>query len=167
MERAKRRVEEADAVAEKADNTVPVDQVEALAPVDNASSAQGSIMKKTILIVLCLLGAVAFSLSAASYADNQYQRLAKEYKAKSEKAFDEGDYDKTVEYSALAEENAELSDAYVAEMLAKYEANTRIMYARNRVLYAKNLKAETYYPMAKSDFFPFPARCARSFPRFE
>ena len=33
-------------------------------------------------------------------------------------------------------------------MLAKYEANTRIMYARNRVLYAKNLKAETYYPMA-------------------
>ena len=40
MERAKRRVEEADAVAEKADNTVPVDQVEALAPVDNASSAQ-------------------------------------------------------------------------------------------------------------------------------
>ena len=104
-------------------------------------------MKKTILIVLCLLGAVAFSLSAASYADNQYQRLAKEYKAKSEKAFDEGDYDKAVEYSALAEENAELSDAYVAEMLAKYEANTRIMYARNRVLYAKNLKAETYYPM--------------------
>ncbi|MFC2420258.1 MAG: hypothetical protein ACFNOL_04180 [Treponema maltophilum] len=105
-------------------------------------------MKKAILILLCLFGVLAVSLSAASYADNQYQRLAKEYKAKSEKAFDEGDYDKAVEYSALAEENAELSDAYVAEMLAKYEANTRIMYARNRVLYAKNLKAETYYPMA-------------------
>ena len=40
MERAKRRVEEADAVAEKADGTVSVEQVEALAPVDNASSAQ-------------------------------------------------------------------------------------------------------------------------------
>ena len=40
MERAKRRVQEADAVAEKADSTVSVEQVEALAPVDKASSAQ-------------------------------------------------------------------------------------------------------------------------------
>ncbi|MGI5174654.1 hypothetical protein H0R92_13780 [Treponema sp. OMZ 840] len=105
-------------------------------------------MKKNVLIVLCLLGIFVCALSAASYIDNPYQKLAREYKAKSEKAFDAGDYDKAVEYSLLAEENAELSEAYVAEMLAKYEANTRIIYARNRVLYAKNLKADVNYPMA-------------------
>ena len=83
-------------------------------------------MKKTVLIVLAVLAVCAVAVSAASYMDNPYQKLAREYKAKSEKAFDEGEYDAAVEYSALAEENADLSDEYVAEMLAKYEANTRI-----------------------------------------
>ena len=105
-------------------------------------------MKKTVLIVLAVLAVCAVVVSAASYMDNPYQKLAREYKAKSEKAFDEGEYDAAVEYSALAEENADLSDEYVAEMLAKYEANSRIIYARNKLLYAKNLKADVYYPMA-------------------
>lgn len=105
-------------------------------------------MKKTVLIVSCLFMLFALSLSAASYMDNPYQKLAREYKAKSEKAFNEGEYDRAVEYSLLAEENAELSEEYVTEMLAKYEANTRIIYARNRILYAKNLKADVNYPMA-------------------
>ena len=105
-------------------------------------------MKKFFLIVLSLQILCAFTLSAASYTDNPYQKLAREYKAKSETAFNEGEYDRAVEYSLLAEENAELSEEYVTEMLAKYEANTRIIYARNRVLYAKNLKADVNYPMA-------------------
>ncbi len=105
-------------------------------------------MKKVLASILCLSVLGVFSLAAASYTDNPYQKLAREYKAKSESAFNEGEYDRAVEYSLLAEENAELSEEYVTEMLAKYEANTRIIYARNRVLYAKNLKADVNYPMA-------------------
>lgn len=105
-------------------------------------------MKKIILLVLFTLVIAVSSLVAQSYMDNPYQKLAREYTAMSEKAFDEGEYDEAVEYSLVAEKNAELSEIYTTEMLAKYEASTRIIYAKNRVLYAKNLKADVYYPMA-------------------
>ncbi len=105
-------------------------------------------MKKSVLITIILLCVTLFTLGAQSYRDNEYQRLAREYTLRSEAAFDAGEYDDAVEYSLLAEENAELSEIYIAEMLAKYEANTRIIYARNRVVYARGISADVYYPMA-------------------
>lgn len=105
-------------------------------------------MKKITLLVLFLLSTAVFTAFAASYMDNEYQKLAREYTALSEKAFDEGRYDDAVKYSLLAEENAELSEIYIAEMLAKYQANTRITYAKNRIAYAKDILADFYYPMA-------------------
>lgn len=104
-------------------------------------------MRRYIIFCLVLL-ALYVQVFTASYADNPYQRLSREYSAKSEQAFDEGNYDAAVEYSALAEKNAELSEEYTAEMLAKYEANKRIIHARNKLLAVKNMDAETYYPMA-------------------
>lgn len=105
-------------------------------------------MKKIIFLVLLVLTITLHSIAAQSYMDNPYQKLAREYTAMSEKAFDTGEYDSAVEYSLLAEKNAELSEMYIDEMLAKYEANTRIIYAKNRVLYAQKIKADVYYPMA-------------------
>ncbi len=105
-------------------------------------------MKKSLLIAIILLCATVFTLNAQSYKDNEYQRLARDYTLRSEAAFDAGEYDKAVEYSLLAEENAELSEIYISQMLEKYKANTRIIYARNRVVYARGINADVYYPMA-------------------
>lgn len=105
-------------------------------------------MKKIILLVLFTLVIAVSSISAQSYIDNQYQKLAREYTTMSETAFDEGEYDRAIEYSLVAEENAELSEIYIAEMLAKYEANTRIIFAKSRILYGQSLKADISYPEA-------------------
>ncbi len=105
-------------------------------------------MKKVLLAILMLLCIGILPVSAQSYTDNPYQKAARDYTARSEAAFDAGEYELAVEYSLLAEENAELSELYTAEMLNKYEANSRIIYARNRVAYARGINAEIYYPMA-------------------
>jgi len=104
-------------------------------------------MKKIIIIGFYLSG-LSLLLFAGSYTDNPYQKRAREYKEKSEKAFNEGEYDRAVEYSILAEENADLSEEYVTEMLAKYEANSRIIFARSEIARAKGLKADVNYPSA-------------------
>ena len=49
------------------------------------------------------------SIFAVSYKNNTYQKLADEYTKKAEKAMDAGEYEDSIEYARLAEENAELS----------------------------------------------------------
>ncbi len=105
-------------------------------------------MKKVLLITIIFLCVAISSLAAQSYKNNEFAQLARQYNERSQTAFDNGEYDLAVEYSLLAEENAELSELYISEMLAKYEANTRIIYARNRVVYARGISADVYYPMA-------------------
>ncbi len=106
-------------------------------------------MKKLLIAMICLM-TCCFSLMAASYTDNVFQKLAREYSLKSEQAFDAGEYDAAVEYSLKAEENAGLSEAYSIMMISKYEANTRIKYAQNQMNWAKRIHADVYYPMAWS-----------------
>ena len=48
-------------------------------------------MKKTILTVFLLT--TLFSVFAASYTNNEFQKLANEYNKKAEVAFDNGEYD--------------------------------------------------------------------------
>ncbi|MBO5137891.1 MAG: hypothetical protein J6B81_05300 [Spirochaetaceae bacterium] len=105
-------------------------------------------MKRIVFVVFTLLiGSILF---AASYVDNEYQRLANSYTAKAEEAFEEGEYDLAVEYTAKAEENAELSRAYIEMMLARADADTQIRVARNRLTWARGIKADVNYPMAYS-----------------
>ena len=68
-------------------------------------------MKKLISIVLAVM--MAASAFALSYKNNTYQKLADEYAKKAQVALDAGEYEDAVEYSRLAEENAELSKAYI------------------------------------------------------
>ncbi|AEE17541.1 LysM peptidoglycan-binding domain-containing protein [Treponema brennaborense] len=103
-------------------------------------------MKKTVFTVCLLLTGLA--VFAASYADNEYQKLARTYYAQAAEAFDSGEYDAAVEYTQKAEENAELSRAYIALMLERSDADTQIKVARNRLVWAKNIRADVNYPMA-------------------
>lgn len=101
-------------------------------------------MKKFSLIVLVML--IPFVALAASYGDNQYQKLAEAYTVRAQDAFDSGEYDLAVEYTIKAEENAELSRQYVEMMLLRAEADTQIRVARNRLVWARSIKADENFP---------------------
>ena len=103
-------------------------------------------MKKILSFVfIAFIASVVF---AASYKNNTYQKLAKEYTIKAEKALDAGEYVLAEEYAQKAQENADLSDAYIAHMMAKETADRNIALAKNRIEAAKKLKAEENFPMA-------------------
>ncbi|MBR2363158.1 MAG: hypothetical protein IKA80_11035 [Spirochaetaceae bacterium] len=101
-------------------------------------------MKRILAIVAASL--LPFLVLAASYADNQYQKLAEAYAVRAEKAFEEGEYDLAVEYTAKAEENAELSRQYVEMMLLRADADTQIRVALNRLVWARSIKADENFP---------------------
>ncbi|MCR4741881.1 MAG: hypothetical protein K5866_03300 [Treponema sp.] len=104
-------------------------------------------MKKVITISL-LLALIASSVFAVSYKNNTYQKLANEYTKKAEVAMDAGQYDDAIEYSKLAEENAELSKAFIAAMTEKSNASNSIALAKNQLAWAEKIDAPNIYPMA-------------------
>jgi tetratricopeptide (TPR) repeat protein len=104
-------------------------------------------MKRIFFSLLFIAGAL---LCAASYVENEYQARARLYTKQAHEAFDEGEYEKAIELSRLADENAELSRAYIAKMLARAEANERIMRANTRIQWAESIGADVTFPMAFS-----------------
>lgn len=103
-------------------------------------------MKK--LISLFLVTLITTSVFAASYKNNTYQKLANEYTKKAEIALDAGQYEDAIEYSRLAEENANLSKSYIQTMTAKGNADNSIKLARTQVAWAEKIDAPNIYPMA-------------------
>ena len=86
-------------------------------------------MRKIVSIIaaLCI---VATALFAVSYTNNTYHKLAEEYTEKAQKAMDAGYYELAEEYAAEAKRNAALSEAFIAMMLARTEAEEAIQNAR-------------------------------------
>ena len=105
-------------------------------------------MKKPAILctVFFLLGTAL--LFAVSYDNNEYQRKSRAYSELAVRAYDEGDYDGSIEYSRLAEEYAQKSADYIQYMLARIEAEQAMNKARTRYTWAKNNKAEQKYPEA-------------------
>lgn len=103
-------------------------------------------MKKTILVAASIALFVGIStLSAQSLLDNEFYNKAKALVAQSEQALQAGDYDKAANLAAEARDNLEKSDEYVATMLMFYRANGWLSQARDRIAYAKSIKADTNY----------------------
>lgn len=103
-------------------------------------------MKKIITILIFLL--VLIPLFAVSYDDNEYQRKSRAYTELAAKAYDEGDYEASIEYSKLAESYAQQSADFIQRMLAKTEAEQEMNKARTRFTWAKANGAEEKYPDA-------------------
>ena len=106
-------------------------------------------MKKLFYILLISVLATGF-LFAASYSNNEYQQKARELTALAQQAFDEGDYDKAIELTAQAEENAEKSQAYIQMMIAKADAEKQMTIAKNQQAWALRVRGDVNYPMAYS-----------------
>ncbi len=105
-------------------------------------------MKKVFSVLLVALFAGSLFAANLSYKNNTYQKLANEYTAKAEKAMDAGQYEDAIEYSKKAAENAELSKAYIAMMMAKTDADDNLTLARNKLAWAEKIDAEHMFPMA-------------------
>lgn len=102
---------------------------------------------KSIALFVLLIVSATF-LFGASYVNNEYNRLAKQYTVKAEEAFDNGEYDDSIEYSIKAKEYAEMSEAYIRVMLEKAEADKQIRLARNQKLRADQMQGQQNFPMA-------------------
>ncbi len=105
---------------------------------------------KKIFLVLFILLITTFFVFAASYSNNEYQQKARELTALAQEAFDEGDYDKAIELTAQAEENAEKSQAYIQMMIAKADAEKQMTIAKNQQAWALRVRGDVNYPMAYS-----------------
>lgn len=103
-------------------------------------------MKK---LIACIFAAVTTAaVFAASYTNNTYQKLAREYTIKADKALDAGEYVLAEEYAAKAKENADLSDQYISHMLARKNAEKNLNLAKNRLAYVEGIHGKENYPVA-------------------
>ena len=107
-------------------------------------------MKRVLGILITSLLAGSLFAAGLSYKNNTYQKLADEYAQKAERAMDAGQYDAAVEYSQKATENAELSKAYIAMMMARSDADDNMAVARTKVAWAESIDAQNTFPMAYS-----------------
>ena len=103
-------------------------------------------MKKIIAVILAsFLTAASFS---ASYKNNTYQKLAREYTVKAQKALDAGEYSLAEEYAKKAEENAALSDEYIRLMMARDGAGLKLKTAQERLDFVKSIHGDVNFPIA-------------------
>lgn len=98
-------------------------------------------MKKTTLAFFILVFTV-MAAQAQSLSENAYYLKSVQLETAARTAFEEGDYDLAVELAAAAQENARLSDEYVAMILAMRAAKKAIDSAQVRYDWATSLKAE-------------------------
>lgn len=106
-------------------------------------------MKKVFVsIALVLFVSAGVSLFAVTYDNNEYQRKSRAYSELAAKAFDDGDYDAATDYARLAEENAALSAAFIEKMIARSDAETTLYKAHTRLSWARDIKAEKFFPAA-------------------
>ncbi len=98
-------------------------------------------MKKFLCTILSL-AALGLSLQAQSLAENSYYRRSVELEAAARVAFDEGEYDMAAELAEQAQENARLSDEYVAKILLMRKATVAIDEAQARHDWATGVRAQ-------------------------
>lgn len=100
--------------------------------------------------VLAVLLAASM-LSAASYTDNTYQKLANEYVKQAEQAKRAGDYATAIELSAKAKENAELSRQFIDRMRGRGTADEQMEMAKERMEWADENGVEKRNPEAYAE----------------
>ena len=98
------------------------------------------------LLILTLLTVLTATLWGQSLQDNEFYRKMVELKARSEQAFEEGDY---VEARRLAEESRsykEQSDLWIETQLNAYRARAALNRVKDRLAEASQLKAQVNFP---------------------
>ena len=79
-------------------------------------------MRNILFLTMILLSLLSFSAGAENLLDNEYMRQAREYRDMAEKSLNEGDYEKSSEYAALAGEYLQKAEAEADRLARKYTA---------------------------------------------
>jgi nucleoid-associated protein YgaU len=114
------------------------------------------ILSAGIFLVFTLF--IVTSLCAETLAENEWYQKSKEYLAKAEQAFEEGDYDKGYEYAQLADEYAQKAENDGNKMLIKYQARDSKFEASYYLGKAREVNADTnpntadLYDLAKTEY---------------
>jgi len=103
---------------------------------------------KKLACTFMALAFIATAIQAQSLTENSYYQESVRLTEEATKAYDEGDYDTARELALLAQENARLSDEYVAEMLGMQKADEALVKAQERYDFAEGVDAATRYPVA-------------------
>jgi nucleoid-associated protein YgaU len=98
------------------------------------------------LLLAALFFAVASAVGARNLRDNEYYREARRYELMAERALENGEYDKAIEYSQEAERLSKLAVEYADGLLLFYQANGLLRQARDRMRYADWIGANKRYP---------------------
>lgn len=99
-------------------------------------------VQRELLLALFVLFTAVSIVTAASYTDNTYQKLANEYVKQAEKAKRAGDYAAAIELSAKAKENAELSRQFIDMMMSRGAADEQVAMAKERMDWARENNVE-------------------------
>ncbi len=99
-----------------------------------------------VLSIVSMAIALAVPAVALSYDNNEFQQKSRAYSNLAAKAYDEGRYEDSVKYSQLAEENAARSEAYITKMMARAGAQDMLYKAHTRLSWAKEKRAEKFFP---------------------
>lgn len=103
-------------------------------------------MLSTLLLTAIAMVLVAVDVSGQSLLDNPDYKKAQELQAKADQALKDGDYDQAYAYAGQAKQHAQKSQGYVDTMLARYKASNWINLAKQRLIDAKEIGAESRYP---------------------
>jgi nucleoid-associated protein YgaU len=100
---------------------------------------------KRIGIIVVLLCASAAFVFAQNLLNNEFYLKARQLRMQSEQALNAGDYDLSVQLSKQAQDYLKKSDDYVAAMMLYYSASGWLNRAKDRVAFAKSIKADVNY----------------------
>ena len=120
-------------------------------------------MKKVLLLVIMFCTVVYAGFAATTWDNNEFQRKSRTLSLQAEKSYDEGDYDAAAEYARQAEDNARLSAEFIQRMLARAEAEKKLLEARTRYAWAEQHNAERFFPDAMKDASSYIAQAEGSF----
>ena len=81
---------------------------------------------KKFTAFICTIFLCAAIVYADSFSSNRFQLMSRIYTEKAEKAYENGQYDLSIEYTKKAEEYAEQSRAYIQKMLERADADKQI-----------------------------------------
>ncbi|MBN2875682.1 MAG: hypothetical protein JXM71_11350 [Spirochaetales bacterium] len=97
---------------------------------------------KKLCIAFMAIALAASVAGAQSLSENSYYQRSVSLEAEARAAFDEGDYDRAAELAEQAQISAQLSDQYVAMILAMREADEAIKASRLRYDWATSVRAQ-------------------------
>ena len=98
------------------------------------------------LIILALLAVVAASVWGQSLQDNEFYRKMVELKARSDQAFEDGDYLEAWRLAEEARSYKDQSDQWIETQLAAYRARAALNRVKDQLAQASQMKAQVHFP---------------------